>query len=207
MIQRWHVALIVVLTTIAVGGCGPKPVSTFLHPEAAVVQIRGAASDRGPAAQGRGFVVSSDGLVITCANVVNGNRAVSVSMPDGKEVSADLVQEDRDSGVAILRVSGKDLPALRPYEDEINPGLHVRVVGEGGITHGVFENWENFGRDIAFNARIDPNDCGAPLLADDGRVIGVVLGHFEGRPSESRAAPMWHVLKLMPNLKAPSLTQ
>jgi S1-C subfamily serine protease len=205
MTQRWHFALHLALTTMVLCGCGPKPVSTILHPDAAVVRIRGAAHDRSPATEGRGFIVSSDGFVVTCAQIVNGNRAVSVIMPDGRDATADLVLEDQTAGIAILKVSGKDLPALRLRDDEINPGLHVRVVGEGGITHGVFDHWENFGREIDFTARVGPNDCGSPLLADDGRVVGVVLGHFEDRPSASRAAPAWHISRMMPNLNAPSL--
>src|SRR5258708_38448009 len=122
----------------------------MLHADGASGGIDGTAHDRRPATDGRGFIVSSDGYVVTCAQVVNGGRAVSVIMPDGRETTADLVQEDPALGIAILKISAKDLPTLRLHDDEINPGMHVRVVGEGGITHGGFDHWENVGRDIDF---------------------------------------------------------
>lgn len=203
MTAHWPAA-IMVLATLALGGCGAKPISTLVHPEAALVRIHSTAAEGTPAVEGLGFLVSADGLVVTCARVADGTREVTVSTADGKTLHGQVLQEDPDAGVAILKVAGKDFPNLGLYDADIAPGMHVRVAGNGGIVHGVFDHWENFGRDIDFTARVSPGDCGAPLLADDGRVIGVVQGHAEGRVAESRAAPAWHVLRMMPNLHAPS---
>ncbi|HWE93670.1 MAG TPA: serine protease [Tepidisphaeraceae bacterium] len=202
MIARWNVAA-VIWAAFALGGCGAKPVSTLLHPDAALVRVRSNATEGKPAEEGLGFFASPDGIVVTCARVVHGAQAVTVVAPDGSTLAARVLQEDADAGVAILKVAGKNLPSLALFDGDIAPGMHVRMLGEGGIVHGVFDQWENFGRDVDFTARVGPGDCGAPLLADDGKVMGIVLGHFEGRPTSSRAAPVWRVLQMMPNLRTP----
>jgi S1-C subfamily serine protease len=202
MIARWNVAAVIV-AALLLGGCGAKRPSTLLHPELGVVRIRQSATEGRPAAEGIGFFASPDGVVVTCARVVHGAAEITVVTPDGSALPARVLQEDAQAGIAILKVAGKDLPSLALFEGDITPGMHVRMLGDGGIVHGVFDQWENFGRDIDFTARFGPGDCGAALLADDGKVMGIVLGHFEGRPTSSRAAPIWRVLQMMPNLRTP----
>lgn len=193
-----------ILAALLIGGCGAKPPSTVLHPEVGMVRIRTSATEGRPVVEGLGFLVSADGVVVTCARNVHGAGEVTVNIADGGALTARVLQEDADAGIAILKVAGKDLPSFKLFEGDIAPGMHVRMVSEGGIVHGVFDQWENFGRDIRFTARVGPQDCGAPLLADDGRVMGIVQGHFEGHGDESRATPAWHVIQMMPSLRAPA---
>jgi hypothetical protein len=75
------------------------------------------------------------------------------------------------------------------------PGMHVRAVSGGGITQGVFDHWEDFGRSIDFTAKVGLDDAGAPLLADDGKVIGIVSGPFE---NHYKATPAWRAARLLP---------
>ena len=54
--------------------------------------------------------------------------------------------------------------------------MRVRVVGAAGISQGIFDHWENSGQVLSLTARVLPADAGA-VLADDGRVIGIVRRH------------------------------
>src|SRR5690348_6573085 len=105
--------LLVTLSLLTVTGCAPQPVSTVEHPELAVVQISGRGTDLG-----RGFFVSADGLLVTTLHVIAGRDEVIVTPARGRPLRAELVQEDREADLAILKVpvltkdSGEKIPFL-----------------------------------------------------------------------------------------------
>ena len=66
--------------------------------------------------------------------------------------------------------------------------------------HGRFDHFENFGRDLAFTGHVGPENCGAPLVADDGRVVGVARGPMQDRPNQDVASPAWQVVRMRPAL-------
>jgi serine protease Do len=173
--------------------------SKTLDPMAPVVHIESKRAGQ-PSVEGRGFLVSSDGVIATCSRLVADGQTLRITLSDGRTLPGTFLEQDKDSGVALVQVQGKELPALALFDGDIVPGMHVRALGSAGVTHGRFDHWENFGRDIDFTASVGPKDCGAPLLADDGRAMGIVLGPIEGQPGEFDAAPIWQVLRLMPQL-------
>jgi serine protease Do len=63
------------------------------------------------ASLGSGFVVRADGLIVTNRHVIAGARKVHVHLPDGRDVSADIVGADALTDIALLRVHAGILPA------------------------------------------------------------------------------------------------
>ena len=71
---------------------------------------------------GSGFVVASDGLIFTNSHVVNGAKAIEVSLPDGQRAAARIVGEDPDSDIAVLRTDGARPPGVAPPWPSRAPG-------------------------------------------------------------------------------------
>lgn len=189
-----------ILASVVLTGCASHPDPTILHPELAVVKITTLSSDPGLSSEARGFFVTSDGLIITCLHNVGRKGAVVVTPAKGQPLQPEIVQEDVEADLALIRIPGQNRPFLHLFQGDVLPGMHVRAVGSDGVTHGVFDHWENFGKEISFTARIGVSDSGAPLLGDDGQVIGVAKGIVPDRPNANVAIPIWHVLQMMPAL-------
>jgi 2-alkenal reductase len=141
--------------------------------------------------QGSGFVVDSQGHVVTNNHVVADAERVNVTFSDGSTVPAELIGTDPDSDIAVLKVN---VPAesLRPIQwgdsDEIKVGQRAVAIGnpfglKGTLTSGIISA---LGRSLptesgAFripeiiqtDAAINPGNSGGPLLNSNGEVIGV----------------------------------
>lgn len=158
-----------------------------------VVNITIYANDRGEIsaiALGSGFVYDGDGHIVTNAHVVQGAEQVDVTFSDGTIRSADVVGQDLNSDLAVIKV--EDMPqGIAPLPlgniEEVMVGQTVIAIGnpfglEGTLTKGIISA---VGRNIpaltAFSipqaiqtdAAINPGNSGGPLLDLQGKVIGV----------------------------------
>lgn len=183
--------------------CASHGDPTVAHPELAVVKITSLGQDPGHVREASGFFLTHDGLIVTCLHAINPAGEPIITPSGGFPVSGKIVQVDEQHDLALVRVTGAHWPLLPVSETEAEPGTHVRAVNLGGVTHGVFEHYDSFGNEIAFSARVGLNDCGAPLLGQDGHVIGVISGNAPHQSGESIAIPIYRVLHMMPDL--PSL--
>lgn len=189
---------------IFVAGCAHEhQISTIDHPEAAIVRVHVATSGAAGPTEAIGFLVSAKGLIVTCAHLADDAASINVTLPDGRLLPAQFVQEDPDGDVALIKIVGEKLPFLPFYDDNFGPGVHIRAVGSAGIVDGEFDHFENFGKDIDFTAATAV-ECGAPLLADNGQVVGMVRGPRPEHHGEQLATPAWHILKMMPQPNSPS---
>jgi serine protease Do len=134
---------------------------------------------------GSGFVVSTDGLIVTNNHVVTGARTVRVRLSDSREVPAEVVGADAATDIALLRVKVGRLPALRlGSSKETSVGDAVIAVGNPyglgqSVTAGIVSAR---GRTLAddpyidflqTDAAINRGNSGGPLLSTDGTVLGV----------------------------------
>jgi putative serine protease PepD len=145
----------------------------------------------GPAS-GTGFVVRSDGLIVTNAHVVGGAETAQVRFNDtGHLVEADVLGTDPSSDLAVLRVDPGGVGSLRPLRladsDDVRVGDSVVAIGHpfgldrtatAGIVSGVGREIrapDGFQIDEAIqtDAPINPGNSGGPLLDVRGRVVGV----------------------------------
>ena len=144
---------------------------------------------------GSGFVVSSDGVILTNDHVVRDSERIMVTLPDGRDFDAELLGTDQLTDVAVLRIQGTDLPVAPVGTSE---GL---LIGESALAIGnpfgnLFSNSEpsvtagvisGTGRHIIpddedrvvylgmiqTDASINPGNSGGPLVNSVGEVIGV----------------------------------
>jgi serine protease Do len=144
---------------------------------------------------GSGFIVRSDGIVVTNAHVVANARRVSVMRRDGTVDSAEVLGTDETNDIAVLKIAARDLPVAalgnsaataigewaiaigNPYgfvlgnsEPTVTVGV-VSGVGRNLIARG--EGPSAYFDMIQTDASINPGNSGGPLVNADGEVIGV----------------------------------
>jgi hypothetical protein len=177
-------------------GCAHEHVDpTIAHPELAVVRV--SSKEAGPEAR-CGFLISANGMIVTTSHLMSSGSGVSVTLSDGRTYTATFVEEDHEAGLTILKIAGEAYPFLHLHNDDTEPVLHIRVVGCSGISQGIFDHWENSGQALGLTAHTTPADAGAPVLADDGMVIGVLREPLGKSDPPPLATPIWRVTRMLP---------
>lgn len=140
------------------------------------------------AGMGSGFIVSSDGFIVTNNHVVENARQVIVRLPDRQEFDAEVVGTDPRSDLAVLKIEATRLPALAlGADDDIKVGQWVLAIGspfslDFSVTAGIIsalgrslptETGDNYVPFIQTDVAINPGNSGGPLFNLDGEVIGV----------------------------------
>ena len=143
---------------------------------------------RDRAGMGSGFILTSDGYVVTNNHVVENARQVIVRLPDRQEFDAEVVGTDPRSDLAVLKIDATRLPTLElASEDDIKVGQWVLAIGspfglDFSVTAGIVsalgrslptETGDNYVPFIQTDVAINPGNSGGPLFNLDGEVIGV----------------------------------
>lgn len=152
-----------------------------------------------PYSQGSGFIIDSDGYIVTNRHVVVDSNVVSVILHNGLKFDARIVQTDVRSDLAVLKIDAENLKAVK-FGDLAdvkvnqwafvcgNPFGLANEDGRTSVTYGVVSalgrqmtqqlvgdsNVEYYGNMIETSATINPGNSGGPLFDLDGKVIGVV---------------------------------
>jgi S1-C subfamily serine protease len=146
-------------------------------------------SGRGAEATGSGVVITPDGYAVTNSHVVESAGTISVSLPDGSSFQASLIGQDKATDLALLRIlSDSNLPAADLGDsDLLQVGQIAIAVGnpfgfQNTVTAGIVSALGRSLRSrtgrlienvIQTDAALNPGNSGGPLVASDGRVIGI----------------------------------
>jgi S1-C subfamily serine protease len=138
---------------------------------------------------GSGVVITPDGLILTNSHVVAGNRRLRVATPDGRTLNAELLGEDPDSDIALLRADSQTaMTAARLGNSKtMRRGQLVVAIGnplgfESTATAGIVSAVGRSLRSrtgrliediIQTDAALNPGNSGGPLLDSKGEIIGI----------------------------------
>lgn len=137
-------------------------------------------------AQSSGFIVSSDGYVLTAAHCVSGVNETPVTLKSGNQLIAKVVKIDKFQDVALLKLDGADYQYLPLCLNQPTPvGDDVYVIGAPsgkefaysvtkGIISGYREEEGSKKKSIQTDAAINRGNSGGPMLDGSGKVIGIV---------------------------------
>jgi S1-C subfamily serine protease len=137
---------------------------------------------------GSGFIITSDGYVLTNNHVVQDATTITVTLKDGREFRGQVVGTDPLSDVAVVKISGANLPTIQLGDSSrLTVGQKVIAIGnpyglDQTVTTGVISALErNIQADqgktlvgvVQTDAAINPGNSGGPLVDLSGRVVGI----------------------------------
>ena len=136
-----------------------------------------------PRGVGSGFILSTDGLVMTNAHVVEGADDVLVTLPDKREFKAKIIGTDKRSDVALIKIEATGLPAVKIGDvNRLKVGEWVMAIGspfglENTVTAGIVSAKQRDTGDylplIQTDVAINPGNSGGPLINMRGEVVGI----------------------------------
>ncbi len=134
---------------------------------------------------GSGFIISSDGYILTNRHVVDGADKITVTMKDRRELEAEIIGEDEASDVAVLKVDAKNLPTLKVGSvNDLEIGEWVMAIGsplsfENSVTKGIVSakgrriRGQQYIPYIQSDVPINRGNSGGPLINMAGEVVAI----------------------------------
>lgn len=167
---------------------------------------------------GSGVIVSADGYILTNQHVVNGIPELIVQLSDGQRFNASILNSDKDTDLAVLKVLASNLAAIEMAPTEqLKVGQPVLAIGNPfavgqTVTAGIISalgrhgfglnNYEDF---IQTDAAINQGNSGGALVDAEGKLVGINTAIFSPDTSESFigigfAIPVSMIQKVLPGL-------
>ena len=134
---------------------------------------------------GSGFMISSDGYILTNAHVVEGADEVTVRLTDKREFKAKTIGTDKRTDVALIKIEANGLPAVKLADtNQLKVGEWVVAIGspfgfDNSVTAGIVSAkgrslpQENYVPFIQTDVAINPGNSGGPLFNMRGEVVGI----------------------------------
>jgi serine protease Do len=163
---------------------------------------------------GSGFIIESNGLILTNAHVVEGATNIYVTLTDKREFKAKLLGMDKRTDVAVVKIEARDLPRL-PLGDssKVRVGEWVLAIGspfglENTVTAGIVSAKSRDTGDylpfIQTDVAVNPGNSGGPLLNTAGQVIGInsqIFSRSGGYMGISFAIPIDEAMRVADQLR------
>lgn len=187
-----------------------------------VPQLRERGTQKTEVSSGTGFIVSSDGMVITNRHVVSDTKAeFTALLNDGRKLAAKVLASDPLHDIAILKIEGNNFPALRlGNSDKIKIGQTAIAIGNAlgefrntvsvgvvsGLGRTIMASGSGAGTEtlrelIQTDAAINPGNSGGPLLNLYGEVIGMNTAIASGAENIGFAIPINKAKRDLENVK------
>ena len=176
---------------------------------------RGQPDEGQPRGVGSGFVLSSDGFVMTNAHVVEGADEVIVTLPDKREFKARIIGADKRSDVAVVKIEASGLTAVKIGDaNRMRVGEWVMAIGspfglENTVTAGIVSAKQRDTGDylpfIQTDVAINPGNSGGPLINMRGEVIGInsqIYSRSGGFQGISFAIPIDEAIRVSDQLRS-----
>jgi serine protease Do len=172
--------------------------------------------DEQPRGVGSGFILTSDGYVMTNAHVVEGADEVLVTLTDKRELKAKIIGADKRTDVAVVKIEATGLPAVKVISDmnRLKVGEWVMAIGspfglENTVTAGIVSAKQRDTGDylplIQTDVAINPGNSGGPLINMRGEVVGInsqIYSRSGGYMGISFAIPMDEAIRVSEQLRA-----
>ena len=168
-------------------------------------------ADRGV---GSGFIIESNGLILTNAHVVEGATTIYVTLTDKREFKAKLLGMDKRTDVAVVKIDTRDLPKLPlGASSRVRVGEWVLAIGspfglENTVTAGIVSAKSRDTGDylpfIQTDVAVNPGNSGGPLLNTAGHVIGInsqIFSRSGGYMGISFAIPIDEAMRVADQLR------
>lgn len=143
--------------------------------------------------QGSGFIVTTDGYIVTNYHVIDGANAATIVTSDGEDHKVSLIGYDKNLDVALLKIDGTYDDLILDNSDDVNVGESVVVIGnplglQFSVSQGIVSAIHRPGPNgleayIQIDAALNPGNSGGPLINKQGKVIGI--NNFKIGDSES----------------------
>lgn len=139
---------------------------------------------------GSGFIISSDGYILTNQHVVGNSENVIVSLDNGIEVDGQVLRSDQHRDVALVKIPLNRLKPLLLQQNEPKIGTSVYAIGSpldtslsGTVSQGIISSFRVFDDQeyIQSDAQINSGNSGGPMVDENGNVVAIaVSGRIDG---------------------------
>jgi serine protease Do len=184
-------------------------------PKQAPRQNRPQQDEEQPRGVGSGFILSSDGLIMTNAHVVDGADEVLVTLTDKREFKAKIIGADKRTDVALVKIEASGLPAVKVGDvNRLRVGEWVMAIGspfglENTVTAGIVSAKQRDTGDylpfIQTDVAINPGNSGGPLINMRGEVVGInsqIYSRSGGFMGISFSIPMDEAVRVADQLRS-----